>query len=209
MGNARTVALVVLGALVLAAGAAGAATTIVLPKPGQVGLAAGGGFGGVTEAGPIGGVFGSGPTFCVRGRYRMRYERALGVSFESQWLEARVPAPPYDPLYPDRVAYTRLSLITSGLELYQMFGTRTRTTRMLMVGAGIAQLRSRFNSGETGVGDAQSGDGAYVSAGAGVERFFYRSWAFDLSGRYLSVFRDGKANHDLQAALGLIFYASY
>ena len=46
-------------------------------------------------------------------------------------------------------------------------------------------------------------------AGAGVERFFFRSWAYDLSTRYLAIFRDGKPNHDLQVAAGMIFYASY
>jgi hypothetical protein len=52
-------------------------------------------------------------------------------------------------------------------------------------------------------------DGVYVSAGAGLERFIYRSWALDLSTRYMAVFAGGKANHDLQASLGFIFYASY
>ncbi len=189
-------------------GAARAESLIVLPKPGQVGLSVGGGYGTLVSSGNVGVTFGAGPALCVRLRYRMRYERGLGLSFESQSLDAREVVR-FDLAFPDSVAPTRLSLITSGVEFYQMFGTRTRTTRMLMVGAGIAQMRAELNDGSTDVAGRFGGDGLYVSAGAGVERFFFRSWAYDLSARYLAVFREGKPNHDLQAALGLIFYASY
>mgnify|MGYP003693672199 CR=1 FL=1 len=48
-----------------------------------------------------------------------------------------------------------------------------------------------------------------MSAGAGVERFFYRSWAIDASTRFFSVFHDGTANYDFQASIGLIVYATY
>ena len=208
MGKVRTLALGVPAALLLAAGVAGAATSIVLPKPGQVGIGFGAGYGGFASGENVGNVFGNGPSFCVRGRYRMRYERAIGLSFEGQQLDARLPAPLFDPADQSTVAPTRLSLITSGVEFYQMFGTRTHTTRMLMVGAGIAQMRAKDNTGEIDL-VTNGGDGVYVSGGGGVERFFYRSWAYDLSARYLAVFRDGKPNHDLQAALGVIFYASY
>jgi hypothetical protein len=45
--------------------------------------------------------------------------------------------------------------------------------------------------------------------GAGFERFFFRSWAWDANFKYKPVLHDGKVNHDLQVQLGLIFYAAY
>jgi hypothetical protein len=209
MWNRRRKVLGMTLVLVLAAAGAHAESTIVLPKPGQVGISLQGGYGGFTNSGNIGGTFAAGPTLGIRLRYRMRYERGLGLSFESQMQDARREAPVLDLADPSTIAPTKLQLIASGFEFYQMFGTRTRTTRMLMVGAGIAQMRADLNTGETELSGADSGDGVYLSAGAGVERFFFRSWAYDLSARYLAVFRDGKANHDMQAALGLIFYAGY
>ena len=73
-----------------------------------------------------------------------------------------------------------------------------------MVGAGLAQTSSK-----TAEGTFYPGDGTYVSAGAGVERFLIRSWALDFSTRYVALFLPDDRNHDLQVALGLIFYASY
>lgn len=206
----RRVLVATLVALALAPGRAAAESSIVLPKSGQVGLSVGGGYGSLLESGTIGSLYGSGASVTVRLRYRMRYERGIGLSFESQSLDTRVPAFAYNPAFSDSVAPTKLSLILSGVEFYQLFDTRERTTKMLMVGAGLAQMRAELNSGETQLSDEfGTGDGLYVSGGAGLERFFYRSWAWDLSARYFAIFRDGKANHDLQAALGVIFYASY
>jgi len=199
-------AFVVIG---LVAGGARAETQVVLPRPGQVGISIGGGFGTLLESGSVGSVFGAGPALTVRVRYRMRYERGLGLSFESQKLDTRVEPGVFILGDESTVAPTGLSLITSGFEFYQMFDTRSRTTKMLMLGAGIAQLRADLNSGEKELSGEFSGDGLYVSAGAGLERFFFRSWAWDLSARYFAVFHEGRANHDVQAALGVIFYASY
>ena len=185
-------------------------SSIVLPKAGQVGLSLGGGYGSMLESGNVGTVFGSGPTFTVRLRYRMRYERAVAASFETQALDPRVEPGVFDILRPkETVAPRKLSLIVSGIEFYQMFDTRERTQKMIMVGAGLAQMRADMNSGETELSGQYSGDGLFVSAGAGIERFFFRSWAFDVSARYYSVFREGQANHDVQGAVGVIFYASY
>jgi hypothetical protein len=206
-------ALMAAGAILASVGpwaaAARAQSSVVLPRPGQVGLSVGGGYGMLTRSGNVGEVFDAGPTFTVRLRYRMRYERGIGLSFESQMMDVRVAPPEFRVGDESTVAPRELSLIASGLEFYQMFGTRTRTTRMLIVGAGLAQLRAELNTGETELSGSHSGDGLYVSAGAGLERFFFRSWAWDLSGRYLAVFREGRANHDLQVALGVIFYAGY
>jgi hypothetical protein len=215
MARRRTFVLGVLVLCVLAAEPAFAASSIVLPRPGQVGLEVGGGFGVLLDSGELGSIYNQGPTFAVRARYRMRYERAIGLSFESQTFDTREAAPAFVEGADSTIAPTKTSLILSGLEFYQLFGTRTRTTRMIMAGVGLAQARAKLNSGDTqlidvpGEAPTGSGDGLFVSAGAGVERFFYRSWAWDLSARYQAVFRNGKPNHDLQAALGVIFYASY
>jgi hypothetical protein len=211
----RGAALLWMGMLVVTAigpQAAGAASSIVLPRPGQVGISLQGGYGLLLDAGNAGQVFDAGPTFSLRLRYRMRYERGIGLSFESQRFDARQDPPPYVTGVDSTVAPDHLSLIVSGVEFYQLFGTRERTVKMLMVGAGLAQLRAETNSGETelfSVTGSASGDGPYVSVGAGLERFFFRSWAWDLSARYLAVFREGEANHDVQVALGVIFYAGY
>lgn len=183
----------------------GSAGTIVLPRPGQVGLGLQGGYGTLLKSGDLGGTFGDGFTIAARLRYRMRYERALGLTFENQRMAIRVPeatAPPPDTLLPGR---DRVNVVLSGLEFYRMFGTRTPTVKMLMVGAGLAQTSGRTINNET----FYPGDGAFVSVGFGVERFLYRSWALDFSTRYMALFLPDDRAHDVQAALGIMFYASY
>jgi hypothetical protein len=86
-----------------------------------------------------------------------------------------------------------------------MFGTRTRATKMVMVGAGLAQTSGRTLDKDS----FYPGDGAFVSGGAGLEWFLLRSWAVDLSARYVALFLPDDRNHDVQVALGFIFYASY
>ncbi len=198
-GTTRGIVIAAL-AVVLGAGAAEAASSIVLPRAGQVGIGGQGQYGTLLDQGTLGKEFGSGPGLAVRARYRMRYERAIGLSFESESFDVRDPQPS-DSLY----ARKQLTVILSGIEMYQMFGTRTRTTKYLCAGIALAQTSFKLNDGET----EYPGDGLALTAGAGIERFFYRSWAFDLSTRYLAMFHDGKVNHDLQASVGLIFYASY
>jgi hypothetical protein len=176
------------------------ADNVILPRPGQVGISVQGGYGSLFQSGVFGEDFGSGATLAVRLRYRMRFERGIGLSFESQNFDVREPASA-------DTSFTSLSLILSGVEFYQMFGTRTKTTRMLSVGVGLAQSSSTLNDGETFF--FPGSDGVYVSAGAGLERFFYHSLAYDASFRYYALFKDGEANHQVQAALGLIFYAGY
>lgn len=190
---------VLVGAIVMF-GAAGPAEAwkVTPPRAGQVGLGMQGQYGTLLESGLIGEEYGAGPGLTVRVRYRMRYERAIGLSFESQSFDARSPADSVGSL-------TQTTAILSGLELYQLFGTRTRTHRMVSVGVGLAQISQDTNDG----GTIFPGDGLYVSAGAGIERFFYNSWAFDLSTRYMALFQEGETNHDFQISLGLIFYASY
>ena len=111
---------------------------------------------------------------------------------------------PLDPA--SQYAPRKLSLFLYGVDLYQMFGTRTKTTKMLSAGAGLAHPTFPMNGGDLQV--PLYGDGAYLSAGAGVERFFWQSLAFEFGARYHAVFLDNKLNHDLQLSLGLILYAS-
>jgi hypothetical protein len=195
---------------VLAVGGAQAGTVVVLPRPGQVGGSLDYLYGSLLRNGNLGNPFGNGPGMAVRVRYRMRYERGFGLTFESHGLAPR-PGDQVDlltkvPMSENSVdAYKRLNLYLYGVDFYQMFGTRTKTTKMLSVGAGLAHPTFALKGGEQ---QYVFGDGAYLGAGAGVERFFWQSVAFDLGARYQAVFIDGKVNHDLQFSAGLIFYAS-
>ena len=74
-----------------------------------------------------------------------------------------------------------------------------------MVGLGFAQPSARSENKET----IYIADGAYLSAGVGLERFLMRSWALDVSARYATAFFPEGRTQDLQAAVGLIFYVSY
>lgn len=205
----RAFAAVMVVALIGAAAPTWAAGSIVLPRAGQVGVGAQGQFGSLGGSKDLGAQFDNGAGFAVRVRYRMRFERAIGLSFESHSFDAKpnlVQAEGF-PTQPDSLGFSRAVLTTAGIEFYQMYGTRTRTVKMLSVGAGIAQISARLNGGETVF--PVTNEGFYAGAGAGVERFFYRSWAFDLSTRYMAIFHDGAVNHDVQVSAGVIFYASY
>lgn len=200
---------VVLGAL--SAGTARAASVIVLPRPGQVGAGLSGLYGTLLKAGEVGDQFGSGPGMAVRLRYRMRYERGFGLSFESHGLDVRPgdtqvnywdgTTMPAD----SSIAYSKVTVFLYGADFYQMFGTRTKTTKMLSVGAGLAHPVFALNGGEQ---QYPFNDGAYLSAGAGIERFFWQSLALDLGARYQAVFLGGKVNHEVQLSVGFIMYAS-
>lgn len=204
-GSGRSgTAVLVMAAVLLVAPATWAAGSIVLPRPGQVGLGLQGGYGTLFKSGELGGEFGGGFTIAARLRYRMRYERALGLTFENQRHEIRVPEVDF-PAGSGLPGRTRINLVLSGLEFYKMFGTRTPTIKMLMVGGGIAQTSGRTANNEAFF----PGDGTFLSAGFGVERFVYRSWALDFSTRYMMVFIPDDRAHDVQAAVGIMFYASY
>jgi len=167
-------------------------------------------YGMLLESGNVGDQFGSGPGISLQMRYRMRYERGIGLSFESHGFDPR-PGEQVDllggtPMAADyEFAYKKLNLYLYGVDFYQMFGTRTKTTKLLSVGAGLAHTVFALNDGEN---EFPLGDGAYLSAGTGIERFFWQGVAFDLSARYHAVLLDGKVNHDLRLAVGLIMYAS-
>ena len=178
------------------------AAVVVLPRPGQVGLGVIGQYGSMFKSGEIGRDFGAGPGFGVRLRYRMRYERAMGLTFESQGFNPRVQSAA-------DTAAKDLTLLATGFEVYQMFGTRTRTTRMLSAGVGLAHVYQKLNDNDILFSGSGVGDGPYASLGGELEYFFWQSWAVDASLRYHAVFLNSTVNHDVQFAAGLIFYASY
>jgi hypothetical protein len=210
-GAAPAVAAVALIALFLPPWVADAKPLVVPPRPGQVGLSAQGQFGAMLPVAGMGEEFGFGPGFAVRLKYRMRYERGIGLSFERQSFDARSDAKFTDPLTGEPLepgaptAPAKVTLILSGIDFYQMFGTRTPVTRMLSAGFGLAQVHATLNDRET----EYRPDGFYATLGGGVEKFFYRGLAYDLTGRYIAVFEEGKTTHQFQAALGLVFYATY
>ncbi len=193
------------------AGAAQAAVVVVPPRPGQVGLSVSGAYSLMPNSGDFGQGFDTGPGLVVRLRYRMRYERGFGLTFEAHGFDPRTGYTFIDratgtPLPADTsVAPKRLNLYLYGVDFYQMFDTRSKTTRMLSVGAGIVHPTRQLNDGDI---EYPGGDGFYASVGAGVERFFWQSWAWDLGARYHAIFHEGKTNHDFQVSLGVMFYAS-
>ena len=196
------------GAVLLSASPAHA-VAIILPRTGQVGVGVQGEYGGLADSGELGKEFGLGGGVDVRLKYRMRYERGIGLSFETRKLDAR--GARFDqsafPASPDSLPRTSLSLQTYGFDLYQFFGTRSRTPFFLSASAGLAKINSTVSNGDPVY--PLGGDGFFVGAGAGVERFVYRSWAIDFTTRYSAIFLDGTPNHELHASLGMIFYAAY
>ena len=205
------VALPTLVALTVHAATARAASSIVLPRSGQVGVGVSGSYGTLLPTGELGTEFGGGPGISVRVRYRMRFERAIGLTFDAERMDARDPsgaAGAFDSLTEaPAVLRDRMKMVTAGFEFYQLFDTRERTVKYLSAGVGLAQITAHLTDGETQYPIA--GDALFVSLGAGFERFFYRSWAWDTSFKYKPVLHDGKVNHDLQFQLGFIFYAAY
>ena len=204
-------ALLTFVSLMAFAAPAGAASSIVLPRAGQVGIGISGAYGTLLPTGELGEEFGAGPGISVRVRYRMRFERAIGLTFDAEQMDSRnMDNEPgaFDTLtdFP-AVKRDRMKIVTAGFEFYQLFDTRERTVKYLSAGAGLAQISSHLTDGETQYPIA--GDALFVSVGAGFERFFFRSWAWDANFKYKPVLHDGKVNHDLQVQLGLIFYAAY
>jgi opacity protein-like surface antigen len=174
---------------------------IILPQPGDIGFAGFAQYGTLMKTGEIGEDFGAGAGFGARLRYRMRYERGLGVTFERQGFDPRNKSDA-------DTAAANTTLIATGLEIYQMFGTRTRVTKMLSAGVGLAQVTQKLNDKETQAAGPGVGDGFFVSLGGGLEYFVWQSWAVDVSFRYHAVILHETTNHDIQFGVGLVFYAS-
>jgi hypothetical protein len=205
------VVLAALFALVLAASSAMAANTIVLPRSGQVGISIVGQGGALLKTGDYGKEFGTGAGLAIRLRYRMRFERAMGLTFDMERMSSRERTgaeTAFDSLTDAPVVLRdQLRLNSAGIEFYQLFDTRERTVRSISAGFGLTQANAKLTNGETQYPIA--GDSIYLSAGAGLERFFFRSWAWDLGTHYRAVFHDGTINHDVQLHAGIVFYAAY
>jgi opacity protein-like surface antigen len=191
---------IAVGAALLAPGL-GHAAHIVLPQPGDIGFAAFAQYGAFTKTGEIGESFGTGAGYGLRLRYRMRYERALGLTFERQGFDPRTKS------VADTAA-SSMTLTATGIDIYQMFGTRTRVSRMLNAGVGLAQITQKLNDKEAQVAGPGVGDGFYVSLGGGIEYFVWQSWAVDVSMRYHAVILHDTTNHEMQFYLGAVFYAA-
>ena len=195
------------------AGATAHAATIILPRAGQVGVGVQFQGGGLAQTGQLGEEFSTGVGFgSVRLKYRTRYDRGAGVSFETRRLDGRGMLTTNSAFSrdtgPDSLApLTALTLQTFGADLYQFFGARTRTQGFLSASGGIAKINAWAKNGDPVY--PIPGDGVYLGVGTGLERFVYRSWAVDASVRYTAIFLDGSTNHDVQLALGMIFYAAY
>ena len=175
-GSTRIAAVTLLLVLTVPPGGARAASSIVLPRSGQVGLGIMGQGGTLLSSGVLGKEFGSGGGLAVKLRYRMRFERAIGLAFDLQNLNARDPsaaAGAFDALIPPpAVLRERVKLVNAGVEFYQMFDTRERTVKYLSAGFGLVQMSAHLSNGETQF--PLAGDGIFLSTGAGLERFFFR-----------------------------------
>ena len=197
-------------AVTLFAGVAHAASTLEPPRPGQVGFSLQGQYGTFFKSGDLAKQFGGGGGYVIRGRYRMRYERAIGVSFERQGFEIRDPADTTFGINSGEASgHVTMTTIVSAIDIYQMFGTRTATVKYLSATIGLAQNTIKLEDGETVVNGTYAGDGFVLGAGAGFERYIWQSWAIDAGARYYAMFHLGHANHEVQLSLGLIFYAGY
>lgn len=197
----RAVAVMAMTAALALAGTSEAAN-VVLPRPGQIGFSGEGHLGTLTRGGEYGKLFGTGTGLAIRVRYRMRYERGLGLSFERQGFEVRDKV--------DTTAAPRtLTLQTATLDVYQMFGTRTNTVRMLSASLGLSQGTQKLEGGETKVGGVGTGDALVLGLGGGLERFVWQSWALNAGVRYYAHLHQQKVNHAVHVYAGAIFYAGY
>ena len=207
MPQPRHGALIVVACTLLAATPA-AAVPLTPPRAGQVGIGGQLGFGALFGGGAFAENIGGGASYAVHLRYRMRYERAIGLSFESTRYDVTNPTR-LVPGADSTIAPERIMGTLSGLDVYQLFGTRTATVKMISLSAGIAQERVKLNDGEIELSGQFSGDAFFLGAGGAIERYVFRSTALDLSVRYHAIFREGTPHHDVQAALGVIIYAGY
>ena len=210
----KSLAVLFVTCIIAAAAAAPAgAASLVLPRAGQVGVGLSGDFATLLKSGQLGKEFGHGPGLGVTLRYRMRYERAIGLSFHQEFLDARESGMPEGAFIGHRdptdslLTRDRLNLTTTGFDFYQMFDTRTRDVKWLSLSAGLVQVSAKLSDGETQypIGN----DGTFLGAGAGLERYFYRSWAVDAAVHYRALFYGSSVNHQVSGTLGLVFYAAY
>jgi hypothetical protein len=204
----RRASVALCAAMALGAGWVGTAHAfpVQLPRPGQIGIAAQGGYGGFLPHGHYGDAFGSGGSYAFRLLFRMRDARALGISFEQQNFEAVQDTFEYNTNV-EFSASKKLKMITTGADFYQFSDPTERTQRYIGAGLGIYQSTVKLADGETYI--PLNPSGFYANLTAGLEHFVWNTWALELSVRYLAVFAQGGVNSDLQASAGVVFYAGY
>jgi hypothetical protein len=186
----------------LTASTAAHAWVVVPPRPGQLGVSLDGQYGSFFKTGGLGSEFGAGPGLGVRVRYRMKYDRAIGLSFESTDYKVRNNA---DTTFADNKA----TLLNSSVEFYQLFGTDGKTTRMISGGFGLTQVSKTLNDGEKKLGGDDVSDGMFIAIGAGLERFVVQSFGIDFNAHYEMIFQNGSTNQLFEVGIGLVFYAGY
>jgi len=130
-------------------------------------------------------------------RYRTAPDQALGLGFESQVFAVKTEAD-------SAAAHDRLQFIVTTFDYYKFFSVRKRMPAYLVLGAGIAQTRITDVDGEKEF----PGDGGAFKVGAGLEYWIFRSMTLDAGVRYHGLLLQSQLNHQMQASLGLNFYAS-
>jgi opacity protein-like surface antigen len=130
-------------------------------------------------------------------RYRTAPDQALGLGFDSQIFAVKT-------VSDSAAAPDRLQFIVTTFDYYKFFSVRKRMPAYLVLGAGIAQTRITDVDGEKEF----PGDGGAFKVGAGLEYWIFRSMTLDAGVRYHGLLLQSQLNHQLQATLGLNFYAS-
>jgi opacity protein-like surface antigen len=170
-------------------------------REGTLSLGLQGEYGSLIGNSGFGAEYNHGPAIAVRVRYRFAEDQAVGFSFEGQRFDAKVDSA-------DAFAPKYLNAITTEIEYYNYFQTRSRTPQFLMIGAGLLQTRRHLNDSETDF----PGDGGVISLGAGAEYWWKRTLTFELSLRYNGFIHNDNGTtsltHGVQAGLGFHYYTS-
>ena len=130
-------------------------------------------------------------------RYRTAPDQALGLSFDDQLFSVKTEVD-------SAAAPDQLQFIVTTFDFYKFFSVRKRMPAYLVLGAGIAQTRITDVDGEKEF----PGDGGAFKVGAGLEYWLFRSMTLDAGVRYHGLLLNSQLNHQMEASLGLNFYAS-
>ena len=157
----------------------------------------GAGMYGTLLGGPFSETFDSGMGLGFALRYRNSQESSLGLGFEAHYFDSKVEAD-------SAAAPKNLQFVITTLDYYRHYSVRTRTPRYLVIGAGLMQARQENLNEEREF----PGDGGVIKAGGGIEYWLNRTLTAEFGVRYYGVFSRQVMNHDVQAALGIVFYTS-
>ncbi|UCF79135.1 MAG: outer membrane beta-barrel protein [Candidatus Eiseniibacteriota bacterium] len=148
--------------------------------------------------------FDNGAGYAVRLRYYLGRNRALGVSLERQSFAGG------DAISPDeRPEEMNVSVVT--VDYFWYFDRKSQLTHYITVGAGVhhpgRDYSAYVSADDEWVGYSTVGpDGIALSLGAGLEYFFHRVVAVDLSARGYGLFGQDGTLGSVQAAVGFNFY---